>query len=134
MSVTLFRKPNPSLGIPIYAQLKDQILHAIETGVLSPGAQLPGIRNLAESLVINPNTVIRVYHELEDEGAIEVRHGLGAFVTSRRGKKSRTSNIVLARDLVDELIERLRELNLDENEIRRVFDAGLMGQQPLHRR
>jgi len=134
MSGTVFRKPNPSLGVPIYAQLKDQILHAIETGALTSGAQLPGIRNLAESLVVNPNTVIRVYHELEDEGAIEVRHGLGAFVTNRRGKKSRMSNIMLARDLVDELIERLQELNLDENEMRRVFDAGLVHQESVHRR
>jgi DNA-binding transcriptional regulator YhcF (GntR family) len=130
----VLRKPNPSLGIPIYVQLKDQILHAIETGALSPGAQLPGIRSLAESLVINPNTVVRVYHELEEEGAIEVRHGLGAFVANRRGSKSRMSNIIIARDLVDELLEKLRELNLDENEIRRLFEASLMHQEPVHRR
>jgi GntR family transcriptional regulator len=130
----VFRKPNPSLGIPIYVQLKDQILHAIETGALAPGAQLPGIRNLAESLVINPNTVIRVYHELEEEGALEVRHGLGAFVANRRGSRSRMSNIMIARDLVEQLLERLRELNLDESEMRRLFEASLMRQEPVHRR
>ena len=130
----MFRKPNPSLGIPIYVQLKDQILHAIETGALAPGAQLPGIRNLAESLVINPNTVIRVYHELEEEGALEVRHGLGAFVANRRGSRSRMSNIMIARDLVEQLLERLRELNLDESEMRRLFEASLMRQEPVHRR
>ena len=130
----MFRKPNPSLGIPIYVQLKDQILHAIETGALSPGAQLPGIRNLAESLVINPNTVVRVYHELEEEGAVEVRHGLGAFVANRRGSKSRMSNMMIARDLVDGLLEKLRELNLDESEMRRLFEASLVRQEPVHRR
>ena len=130
----MFRKPNPLLGIPIYVQLKDQILHAIETGALSPGAQLPGMRNLAESLVVNPNTVVRVYHELEEEGAIEVRHGLGAFVASRRGGKSRMSNIVLARGLVEELIERLRDLNLDESEMRRAFEAALMRNELVPRR
>ena len=130
----MFRKPNPSLGVPIYLQLKEQILHAIETGALPPGAQLPGIRSLAESLVIHPNTVIRVYHELVEEGAIEVRHGLGAFVANRRGSKSRVSNIMIASDLVETFIERLRELDLDDSQIRRVFEAALMRQEPVHRR
>jgi len=134
MSDTVFRKPNPSVATPIYVQLKDQILHSIETGALSPGAQLPGIRNLAESLVINPNTVVRVYHELEQEGAIEVRHGLGAFVANRRGSKSRMGNMMIARDLVDEFLEKLRELNLEDSEIRRLFEAGLMSQEPVRRR
>ena len=130
----MFRKPNPSLGTPIYVQLKDQILHAIETGALVPGAQLPGIRNLAESLVVNPNTVIRVYHELEEEGAIEVRHGLGAFVANRRSNRSRLSNIRIARDLVEDVIERLRELDLDESAMRRVFEAGLTRRESVHGR
>lgn len=130
----MFRKPNPSLGTPIYVQLKDQILHAIETGALAPGAQLPGIRNLAESLVINPNTVMRVYHELEEAGSIEVRHGLGAFVANRRGKRSSVNNIRIARDLVEDVIERLRELDLEESEIRRVFEAGITRRETVHRR
>jgi DNA-binding transcriptional regulator YhcF (GntR family) len=47
-------------------------------GALRPGEQLPGIRPLAEELVINPNTVAKVYRELEHEGVIELRHGAGA--------------------------------------------------------
>ena len=130
----MFRKPNPSSGVPIYVQLKEQILHAIDIGALSPGAQLPGIRNLAESLVVNPNTVIRVYHELEQEGALEVRHGLGAFVASRRSSKSRTNNILIARGLVEDLLDKLRELHLDESEIRRLFEGELMREEVVQRR
>jgi GntR family transcriptional regulator len=130
----VFRKPNPASGIPIYVQLKGQILRAIDIGALSPGAQLPGIRNLAESLVVNPNTVIRVYHELEQEGALEIRHGLGAFVTSRRVSKSRANNIIIARDLVEELLEKLRDLNLEESEVRRLFEAELMRKEAVQRR
>jgi GntR family transcriptional regulator len=130
----VLRKPNPASGIPIYIQLKEQILHAIDIGALSPGDQLPGIRNLAESLVVNPNTVIRVYHELEQEGALEVRHGLGAFVASRRTSKSRANNIMIARDLVEELLRKLRGLNLEENEIRRLFEAELIGKEAIQRR
>ena len=73
-------KPNPSSGVPIYLQLMEQVKHAIETGALRPGEQLPGIRPLAEELVINPNTVAKAYRELEHEGVIELRHGAGAFV------------------------------------------------------
>ena len=84
--------------------------------------------------MINPNTVIRVYHELEQEGALEVRHGLGVFVANRRGSKSRMNNILIARELVGELLERLRELNLDDSEMRRLFEAELMRTEVVHRR
>ena len=69
--------------MPIYLQLMEQVKHAIETGALRPGDQLPGIRPLAEELVINPNTVAKAYRELEHEGVIELRHGAGAFVSGQ---------------------------------------------------
>ena len=50
---------NPASGIPIYIQLMEQVKHAIETGALRAGEQLPPLRRLAEELVINPNTVVR---------------------------------------------------------------------------
>src|SRR5256885_13143862 len=77
----LFRT-NPSLGVPIYLQLMEQVKHAVETGALRAGDQLPGIRPLAEELVVNPNTVAKAYRELEHEGVIELRHGAGAFVST----------------------------------------------------
>src|SRR5687768_17405014 len=75
-------RPNPSSGVPIYLQLMEQVKHGIETGALRPGEQLPGIRPLAEELVINPNTVAKAYRELEHEGVIELRQGAGAFVSA----------------------------------------------------
>src|SRR4029450_11312847 len=84
----LFR-PNPALGVPIYLQLMEQVKHAVETGALPPGRPLPGIRPLAEELVINPNTVAKAYRELEHDGVIELRHGAGAFVSANaRGRKA----------------------------------------------
>ena len=65
-------RPNPSSGVPIYLQLMEQVKHSIETGALRPGEQLPGIRPLAEELVINPNTVAKAYRELEHAGIIEL--------------------------------------------------------------
>src|ERR687892_927413 len=88
----LFR-PNPSSGVPIYLQLMEQVKHAVETGALRPGEQLPGIRPLAEELVINPNTVAKAYRELEHEGVIELRHGAGAFVSKNAGAKKITDKV-----------------------------------------
>jgi GntR family transcriptional regulator len=122
---TVFRKPNPSSGVPIYVQLKEQIRHAIETGALSSGDQLPGIRSLAETLVINPNTVIKVYRELEQEGVLEIRHGLGAFVIARRRRRPKTEEMRDAQQQVRDFVETLKQQGLDEGKIRRLFEAEL---------
>src|SRR5712664_1502701 len=86
--MTMLLRPNPSSGVPIYLQLMEQVKHSIETGALRPGEQLPGIRPLAEELVINPNTVAKAYRELEHEGIIELRHGAGAFVSATARARS----------------------------------------------
>src|SRR5438094_5402953 len=104
----LFR-PNPSLGVPIYLQLMEQIKHAIETGAIRAGEQLPGIRPLAEELVINPKTVAKAYRELEHEGVIELRHGSGAFVAERSGWKKAADRLRAGQTMVAATVERLRE-------------------------
>ena len=120
----LFR-PNPSSGVPIYLQLMEQVKHSIETGALRPGEQLPGIRPLAEELVINPNTVAKAYRELEHEGVIELRHGAGAFVSSAaRGKKD-TDRLRAGQAIVAAAVEKLRARGLTDEEIRRLVEADL---------
>ena len=121
----LFR-PNPSSGVPIYLQLMEQVKHAIETGALRPGEQLPGIRPVAEELVINPNTVAKAYRELEHEGVIELRHGAGAFVAEQAQGKG-TDRVRAAQPLVADLIQRLRARHLSAEEIRRLVEAELAG-------
>jgi GntR family transcriptional regulator len=122
----LFRT-NPSSGVPIYLQLMEQVKHGIETGALRPGDQLPGIRPLAEELVINPNTVARAYRELEHEGVIELRHGAGAFVAGNARPKKDTDKHRAGQAIVGAAIERLRGRGLTDDEIRRLFDAELVG-------
>ena len=120
----LFR-PNPSLGVPIYLQLMEQVKHAIETGALRPGEQLPGIRPLAEELVINPNTVAKAYRELEHEGVIELRHGAGAFVSANAHARKVTDKLRAAQAIVAAAIERLHQRGVTDEEIRRLFEAEL---------
>jgi GntR family transcriptional regulator len=122
----LFR-PNPSSGVPIYLQLMEQVKHAVETGALRPGEQLPGIRPLAEELVINPNTVAKAYRELEHEGVIELRHGAGAFVSPNARARKVTDAIRQAQSMVAATIERLRARGVTDEEIRRLFEAELAG-------
>jgi GntR family transcriptional regulator len=122
----LFR-PNPSSGVPIYLQLMEQVKHAIETGALRSGEQLPGIRPLAEELVINPNTVAKAYRELEHEGVIELRHGAGAFVSDNAGAKHATDKLRAAQTVVATAVERLRARGVTDEEIRRLFEAELAG-------
>jgi GntR family transcriptional regulator len=122
----LFR-PNPSSGVPIYLQLMEQVKHGIETGALRPGEQLPGIRPLAEELVINPNTVAKAYRELEHEGVIELRQGAGAFVSGNAGAKKLTDNIRAGQAVVADAIEKLRARGVTDEEIRRLFEAELAG-------
>src|SRR5438045_2846247 len=121
----LFR-PNPSFGVPIYLQLMEQVKHGIETGALRPGEQLPGIRPLAEDLVINPNTVAKAYRELEHEGVIELRHGAGAFVSATQARKV-TDKLRAGQTIVAAAVDKLHARGITDEEIRRLFEAELAG-------
>lgn len=120
----LFR-PNPSSGVPIYLQLMEQVKHAVETGVLRAGDQLPGIRPLAEELVMNPNTVAKAYRELEHEGVIELRQGSGAFIARTAPAKKVADTLRHAQPLVAATVTRLRERGVSDEEIRRLLEAEL---------
>jgi GntR family transcriptional regulator len=120
-------RTNPALGVPIYLQLMEQVKHAIETGALRAGEQLPGIRPLAEELVINPNTVAKAYRELEHEGVIELRHGAGAFVSANAPPKKAAEKLRAGQAIVSAAVERLHARGLSDEEIRRLFEAELAG-------
>ncbi len=122
----LFR-PNPSSGVPIYLQLMEQVKHSIETGALRPGEQLPGMRPLAEELVINPNTVAKAYRELEHEGVIELRHGAGAFVSANARTKKLTDKMRAGQTIVSAAVKQLRARGVTDEEIRRLVEAELAG-------
>ncbi len=118
----LFRL-NASSGVPLYVQLMEQIKHAVETGALRPGDQLPTIRALAQELVMNSNTVVRAYRELEHEGIVELRHGLGAFISSSVSAKGKVMR--QAQHVVESAIERLSALGITQQEMRRLFESEL---------
>ena len=112
-----------SSGIPLYLQLMEQVKHAVETGALHEGDQLPTIRKLAEDLVMNPNTVARAYRELEHMGVLEVKHGSGAFI--KESAAGRSQLIHKAQSVMQSTIGRLVSLGLTDDELRRVFENEL---------
>jgi GntR family transcriptional regulator len=68
--------------MPVYAQLERRIRAAITAGHLPPGTQLPTVRQLAVDLRVNANTVARVYAQLERDGVVETRRGVGTFIAN----------------------------------------------------
>ena len=97
---------NPTTSVPIYQQLTAQICAAIARGRVRPDERLPSVRELSQLLVVNPNTVARAYTELEREGVLYTRPGLGVFVGHSRpalSKKVRRERLTSGLDslLVD---------------------------------
>jgi len=111
-------------GMPVYRQIIDQVRGGIASGLLTPGDQLPTVRQLAVDLAINPNTVVRAYRELEFGGLLETHQGTGTFISAQKMKRAdaererQLAQIVAdcvsragaAGFTVDELIEELRGL------------------------
>jgi DNA-binding transcriptional regulator YhcF (GntR family) len=69
-------------GVPTYLQLVQQVRQAVRLGILFPGDQLPTVKEVVGSLAINPNTVLKAYRELDREGLVEGRRGIGTFVSA----------------------------------------------------
>ncbi len=114
---------NPASGVPLYLQLMEQVKHAIETGAIRAGEQLPSVRQMAEDLLINPNTVARAYRDLEHEGIIELRHGAGAFI--QESMVARAKLMQKAQGVVESAMDRLESFDLTEDEIRRLVENEL---------
>jgi GntR family transcriptional regulator len=125
---------NPASSQALYVQLTQQIRHAVDTGVLQAGDALPGIRTLAEQLVVSPNTVVKAYSELEHEGVLEMRQGSGAFVSGRRTTKSKSERVRQAQERVRTLVARLQDDGFSEDEIQRLFEAELFYRAPAQKR
>lgn len=124
-------KLNPQAGQPLYLQLMQQIHHAIDSGVLCAGDQLPGIRTLAEQIVVSHNTVAKAYSELEHEGVLELRHGSGAFIVPRSKVQLGSERFRLAQARVRALVETFRREGWSEDEIHRMFEAELFYPEQL---
>ncbi|HEO72705.1 MAG TPA: GntR family transcriptional regulator [Candidatus Hydrogenedentes bacterium] len=102
---------NQAEGTPIYRQLARHIKHLIATKRLAPGDELPPVRTLAQQLVINPNTVVRAYRELETAGLIYTRRGAGTYIAEGAVPYSDAERERLLTQHIDALIVEARNLD-----------------------
>jgi len=111
---------NSHSGVPVYRQMIDQIKYYVASGALKAEGQLPSIRELAQSLAINPTTVVRVYSELEREGVVEMRHGKGAFITASGRRMSAAERDRTLRRLARQLAVEARQMGAPAGQVLKV--------------
>jgi GntR family transcriptional regulator len=109
-------------GVSPYQQLVQQVRRALRLGVLSEGDQLPTVKDVVGQLAINPNTVSKAYRELELEGLVAARPGVGTFVTRTLTDNTLAAHGPLRADL-ERWLAKARRAGLDEDSIEALFDS-----------
>lgn len=115
---------DPKSGVSTYLQLVHQVRHAVRLGMLRAGDQLPTVKDVVGSLAINPNTVLKAYRELEHDGLVEGRPGVGTFVRASAGGPPPRSHAALRRSL-DRWLRSAAAAGLAEEDVRALFETGL---------
>ena len=109
-------------GLAPYQQLVRQARQALRLGLLREGDQLPTVKEVVGSLAINPNTVLKAYRELERDGVVKPRPGVGTFVTATLPDSSFAAHGPLRADL-RRWLAKARRAGLDEESIEALFAA-----------
>jgi GntR family transcriptional regulator len=109
-------------GVSPYLQIVQQVRQALRLGMLDVGDQLPTVKDVVARLAINPNTVLKAYRELEREGLVAPRPGVGTFVTRSLAGASLAALATLRKDL-ERWLAKARRSGLDEESIEALFDA-----------
>jgi GntR family transcriptional regulator len=107
-------------GLSPYQQLVRQVRHALRLGLLREGDQLPKVKDVVADLAINPNTVLKAYRELEHDGLVAARPGVGTFVTGTLSGASLGALAPLRQDL-RRWLAKARRAGLDEEGIEALF-------------
>jgi GntR family transcriptional regulator len=109
-------------GVAPYLQLVRQVRQALRLGLLRVGDQLPSVKDVVEQIAINPNTVLKAYRQLENEGLVGVRQGVGTFVTQTLANASLAAHGPLLNDL-RRWLEKARLAGLDDESIEALVQA-----------
>ena len=116
-------------GVPISAQLIDQIKYLVVSGRLEPGEQIPSVRALAADLKLNPTTVARVYQQLEAEEIIYTQHGRGTFIARRRSALTATEKRERVRSDIRALVVECARIGMDYEEMIKLIRQEIEGIQ-----
>src|SRR5262245_59610382 len=120
---------DPSTRVPIYRQLMDQVRLAVARGRLRPGSRLPSVRQLSRELVVNPNTIARVYTELERDGVLNTRPGLGVFVAEPQAELSASARRQRLAEIIDAFSTDAVHLGFSADDVLAAVDKRIRGFQ-----
>src|SRR5947209_15516145 len=115
----------PESALPIYEQIVVQITFAVAARAVEAGALIPSVRELAQRLLVNPNTVARAFQELERRGVIASRRGLGMEVTQEAPGACRAQRREIVRGRIRQALREAASSNLEPDEIRKLVDEEL---------
>jgi len=109
-------------GVAIYLQIVNQVKYLVASGRLTPGAELPPIRVLAERLLINPSTVARAYRELEAAGIVEKRRTAGTYVSDQGSPLARRERMKILAERIDALLAEARQMNITLEDVIKLIE------------
>jgi GntR family transcriptional regulator len=109
-------------GVAIYVQIVNQVKYLVASGRLTPGAELPPIRVLAERLLINPSTVARAYRELEAAGIVEKRRTAGTYVSDQGSPLARRERVKILTERIDALLAEARQMNIGLEDVMKLVE------------
>ncbi|MFC8794817.1 GntR family transcriptional regulator [Streptomyces cinereoruber] len=111
---------NSRSGLSPYQQLVQQVRHALRLGLLKEGDRLPTVKDVARQMAVNPNTVLKAYRELEHDGLVAARPGVGTFVTRTLADASLAAQGPLRKEL-QRWLTKARLAGLDDESIEALF-------------
>jgi GntR family transcriptional regulator len=120
---------DPRSGVPTYLQLVQQVRQAVQLGILRPGDQLPTVKDVVGALAINPNTVLKAYRELDHEGLVVARRGVGTFVADELPSPPPDDLKGLRASLL-RWVERARAAGLDDENIAALLAETTRAERP----
>jgi len=106
---------DPNSGVSYYVQLMQQVRQAVLFGILKSGDQLPTVREVVAQVALNPNTVLRAYRDLEHEGLVVSRPGLGTFVAAKVPPALAQSSYRSLRTELERWIRKAHDAGLDDD-------------------
>lgn len=107
-------------GVPIYLQVVNQVKYLVAAGRMVAGEELPPIRTLAETLMVNPNTIARAYRELEVAGIVEKRRTAGTYVSDQGSPLAKRERMKILTERVDQLLAEAGHMNVSLEEIQKL--------------
>lgn len=114
---------DPDSGVPVFLQLVHQVRQAVMLGYLRQGDQLPTVKAVAAAAVVNPNTVVKAYRQLEFEGLVVPRPGAGTFVTAEAVTPVPARDVAVARRALERFFAAAAQAGLDDAAVVAMFET-----------